>query len=277
MKISTRRSRVGSGAAANVAFLRLLSLFAAVFAALIGLGAFARPASAYSFVDRSLTLPGTSFELGLGLGLGHRDVAEFTGLGINLEIAYGLTSALELRFRAGLRLAENGRATAADRFGRPVETETYNLGVSSVANPQLGLRFLAARLPVVELGLDAHAILPVSGSFGLLLGVPVALRLGPRLRVDSGLYVPIRFAEPDTIVDISVPLHVWLKVNPSTFLGLLAGVIFNDGGSRSIPLGFGAGYSLTYDAEVRFWLLFPDIRDEGLNNFGFGAGLYVLF
>jgi hypothetical protein len=265
MQRSTRSSRVGIWAAS---------------AALISLLSFVRPASAHSWGSRGLTLPGSTFELGLGLGIGHLDVADYTGLGINLELGYGLTSALELRFRTGLRLGENGRVTDADYYGRPFYTETYFLGNDTVANPQLGLRFVLVRGGSLDLGLDAHVIFPLDddSEFGLLLGVPLALRLGDRLRVDTGLFLPILLADPETRVDISIPVHIWIKVNPSTVLGPMTGVYFYDGGGRSVPFGVGVGTSIAYDAEVRFWLLFPDIRDDSQRkNFGLGVGLYVLF
>jgi hypothetical protein len=225
-----------------------------------------------------LTLPSSAFELGLGLGLAHRDVADRTGLGINLEIGYGLSSSLELRFRTGLRLGESARVVRADYFGRPVETETYNLGVDTVANPQLGFRFQLARSRSVELAVDTHAILPLDGDFGLLVGLPIALNLGDRLRLDTGLFLPIVFADPGTVVDISIPFHVWIKVNPTLFVGPITGVYLYDAGGRRVPFGFGVGSSLSYDAEVRFWLLFPDVREDGgAKNFGLGVGLYVLF
>ena len=79
-------------------------------------------------------------------------------------------------------------------------------------------------------------------------------------------------------VDISIPLHFWISVNRNTFLGPMTGLYFYDGGGRRVPFGFGVGSSIAYDAEVRFWLLFPDIRqDDGAKNFGLGVGLYVLF
>ena len=265
MQTTTRSSRVGVWAA-SAALLTLTSL-----------GAFVRPASAHSFAQRSLTLPSSAFELGLGLGLAHLDVIDYTGLGINLEVGYGLSSSLELRFRTGLRLGESARVINADYYGRPVETETYNLGNDTVANPQLGLRFQLARSQAVELALDTHAILPLDGDFGLLVGLPIALRLGDRLRLDTGLYLPIIFTD-DTRVDISVPFHLWIKVNPSLFLGPITGVYFYDSGGKAVPFGFGVGSSISYDAEVRFWLLFPDVsQDGGAKNFGLGVGLYVLF
>jgi hypothetical protein len=254
--------------------------FWAASAALISLTSFARPASAHSWGSRALTLPGSTFELGLGLGLGHLDIAERTGLGVNLELGYGITSGVELRFRTGLRLGENGRVVDGDYFGRPFYTETYNLGADTIANPQLGLRISAVRSGSLDLGIDAHVIFPLDDDtdLGMLLGLPLAVRLGDRLRLDTGLFLPIRLTEPDTTVDISIPFHVWIKVNPSTTLGPLTGVYFYDGGGRGVPFGFGVGSSIAYDAEVRFWLLFSDIsNDESRQNFGVGAGLYVLF
>ncbi len=247
-------------------------------AALLVLTSFVRPAAAYSYFEQPLTLRSSTFELGLGVGLGHLDVADYTGLGINLELGYGITSNAELRFRTGLRLGEGGRVTDADYFGRPFNTETYNLGNDTVANPQIGLRLSLVRGPTLELAFDAHAILPLDGVLGLLVGMPVMLRLGDRLRIDTGLLVPIFLTEPDTTFDISIPIHIWIQLNSTTFLGPITGAYFYDGGGKRVPFGFGVGTSIAYDAEVRFWLLFPDLGDSGTReNFGLGAGLYVLF
>ena len=37
------------------------------------------------------------------------------------------------------------------------------------------------------------------------------LRLGDRLRIDTGLFVPIFLTEPDTTFDISIPIDFWIQ------------------------------------------------------------------
>jgi hypothetical protein len=262
MFTSTRRSRVGLGVAG---------------AALLFVTGLAAPASATSFANRSLTLPGGTFELGLGLGVGHLDAIGYTGLGVNLELGYGLNSNLELRFRTGLRFGEEGRATDADYYGRPVETETsfWNLGGDTLANPEISLRFALNRGGTAELALDTRLYIPVDGKVGFLIGLPVSLRL-EKLRLDTGIFIPIILTEPDTTVNVSIPLHLWLRLDSGIFVGPMTGIYFHDGGGESVPFGIGAGTPLAYDADLRFWLLFPEI-DDNSDNFGVGVGLYVTF
>jgi hypothetical protein len=228
-----------------------------------------------SFISRGLNLPNSAVELGLGLGLGHTSAIDYTGLGLNLELGYGINSNLELRARTGVRFAQAGKATDADRYGRPVETETYNVGDGAVANPEIGVRFNLVRGATPEVALDARVQLPLDGPLGLTFGVPVALRLGSRLRLDTGIFVPMRFADSGTAIDVSLPFHFWFR-NGNTFFGPITGITFqNDDGPTRIPFGIGVGTPLSYDADVRFWLLFDNIKQEK-KDLGVGVGLYVL-
>jgi hypothetical protein len=237
----------------------------------------ATPAQARSYANQGLNLPSSVTELGLGAGIGHLDAIDYTGFGLNLEIGHGLRSDIELRLRTGLRFGEAGRTVDADTYGRPVNTETYNVGGETLANPEVGLRFNLTRGGTAEVAVDGRVYLPIDGDFGVLVGLPVALHLR-RVRLDTGIYIPIIFRDPDAETTISIPLHLWIKLDEGTFLGPMTGVRFHDGGGESVPFGVGAGTSLAYDADLRFWLLFPDIsRDDGAEDFGLGAGLYVTF
>ena len=243
----------------------------------LGCALVAHPAGATSPASRSLNLGAGTFELGLGAGIGHRDPPDYNGFGLNFELGYGITPTLELRVRSGLRFGVAGRVTDADRYGRPVETETYNLGDDSLANPEVGLRFNLVRGGTAEIALDGKLYLPISGSVGVMVGLPVALHLGPRLRLDTGLFIPIIFSSP-TYNEISLPLHLWIKLQGGSFVGPLTGVVFPSSRGKRVPLGIGFGTALSYDADVRFWLLSEDVSHEGSSkNFGVGIGLYVTF
>jgi hypothetical protein len=249
-----------------------------VAAALLSITGLPAPASAASYASRPVNLPNGVFELGLGLGIAHAEFGpstDYTGLGVNLEVGYGLNSRLELRFRTGLRFGDDGRITDADYFGRPVQTETHrHLGGETLANPELGLRFSLDRGGTAEVALDTRLIIPVDGDVGVLIGIPLALHL-QRIRLDTGLYIPITFTD-NTQVDFSIPLHLWIRLDSGTFLGPMTGVYFHDGGDESVPFGIGAGTSLAYDADLRFWFLFPDV-DVASDWWGTGVGLYVTF
>jgi hypothetical protein len=237
--------------------------------------ALAGEAQAASFINRGLNLPRDSWELGLGAGIGHAGAIDYTGFGLNLELGYGINSTLELRGRTGIRISQSGKSTQADRYGRPVETETYNTGDDTLANPDIGLRFNLVRGGTAEIALDARVQLPIDPPLGLLFGLPVALHLG-KLRLDTGVFMPIRFYD-NTAIDISIPLHFWIRLAGGNFIGPMTGVVWQNDSDTRVPFGIGAGTSLAYDADLRFWLLFQDIGDSGKKNYGGGVGLYVQF
>lgn len=233
------------------------------------------PEAHASFVGRSLTLPGRTAELGLGLGLGREDFPDATGLGLNLELGYGFGSGLELRLRTGVRFGHDGRITRADEYGRTFQTETYGTGGDSFANPEIALRWSLARGSAAELGLDARVFLPVGSDIGVMIALPVLLRLGS-VRLDTGVYVPILFYDPTQTI-VSIPLHLWIQISGGTYLGPQLGFRFRDG-DTTVPLGFGFGRVLSGRTELRLWLLFRDVSDSGdAKNFGAGVGFSFVF
>jgi hypothetical protein len=235
----------------------------------------AQPAEATPWVHRNLTLSRGTWEVGLGLGL--KRVPDNVGVGFNLELGVGLTSAFELRVRTGLRVGTDGRTLGADYFGRPFETETYNLGDDTLANPEIGIKWAFVRRGAVELGLDFRMILPVGSNLGLLFGLPLKLELGVA-RIDSGVFVPIVFNEGDDYTAISIPLHIFFAVGGGTYFGPLTGIVFEDGGDERVPLGLGIGSGIASGVDLRFWFLFPDISESGSAKiFGAGVALYILF
>ena len=232
------------------------------------------PAEAAPFVHRGLTLSRGTWEVGLGLGLAR--IPDNVGVGFNMELGVGLSSAFELRVRTGLRVGTDGRALDADYFGRPVETETYNLGGDTLANPEIGIKWAFVRRGAVELGLDFRMILPVGSNLGLLFGLPLNLHFG-RARIDTGIFVPIVFNEGDDDTAISIPLHILFDVSGGTYFGPITGIVF-DGGDERVPLGLAIGSGVASGVDLRFWFLFPDISYSGAaKHFGAGVALYILF
>jgi hypothetical protein len=241
-----------------------------------------RAHAAPEFVYRSLTLPRGDIALDLGLGYGHAPIdanRSVDGFGMNLEIAGGVTHDLELGFRTGVRFDDGGQATQADRYGRPFETEAYGTRFDRVANPELRMTWTVARGAIPQIGLEARAYLPFEdGShFGVMFGVPLALRLGI-VRIDTGLYVPIIFENPTTSA-VSIPLHLWIQASPTFWLGPLLGLrIESPHGHDAYPLGFGFGSALSRQIDLRAWFLFPDMnQDEAARTFGVGVGLQIRF
>jgi len=245
----------------------------------------ARAQAAPEWIYRGLTLPRGDVALDLGLGYGHDRFPgppdrSIDGFGMNLEISGGITHELELGLRTGFRIDDGGQYTQADRYGRPFETETYGTGGDRMANPEIKLRWSVARGSVAQLGLEARAYLPIEANtrFGVMFGVPLALRLGT-VRIDTGLFVPIIFTEPRTTSFVSIPLHLWIQASSTFWLGPLMGIrIDNPGGHTAYPFGFGLGTAMSRQIDLRAWFLFPDLnQDAAARTFGAGIALQIRF
>lgn len=242
-------------------------------------GGSAREATAAPFVNRPMTLSRSDWALDLGLGIGHLDLpgGDVTGLGLNLGVATGLTSFIQLGLRTGFRFGSDGRITNADRYGRTHETEHYGVGASTMANPEVSLKWALVDTSVVHLGVDGRLYLPIEDGtrVGIMVAVPVGLHLGNVARLDTGIYIPMIFYD-DVQTVISFPFHLWFQANDDLYLGPLTGIRINNPGGTSVPLGLALGYSISYDADVKTWLLFPNVSGN-TSNLGFGVGIQVRF
>jgi hypothetical protein len=239
--------------------------------------------AAAPWIYRGLTLPSHDVALDLGIGYGHAPIdanRSTGGLGMNLEIAGGVTYDLEIGLRTGFRFDDGGRATQADRYARPLNTETYGTGFDTVANPEFHMRWAVARGSVVQLGLEGRVYLPVETGtrFGFMFGMPLWLRLAS-VRFDTGLYLPVIFTEPRTTTVVSIPLHIWIQASSTFWLGPMLGLrIVNPGGDQQVPLGFGLGSMLARNVDLKAWFLFPDMsRDSAARWFGTGVALQIRF
>ncbi len=239
----------------------------------VALLATAGPAAAEPFISRSLNLAPGQLELGLGAGVGHLSPAADTGAGINVEGRYGLLPRLELGLRTGVRFGD-GRALKADEYGRPVETETHNAGAGAVANPEVKLRAHLFRRARAEMSLDAGVQLPVNPPMGVMAALPLALWLGERVRLDTGVYMAVRFFD-DTAVDISLPAHLWIQAGASAFAGPIAGVVWQNDAPARLPLGAGAGVTIGEGTDLRAWFLFRDVNSSQQDDVGGGLGVYL--
>lgn len=181
------------------------------------------------------------------------------------------------RSRRYLCSKSDPRITQADRYGRTFETETYDTGGDTVANPEISVRYAFVDSPTLDLALDGRVYLPIDGDVGMMVAMPLAFHLSPSVRFDTGIYVPIIFSDPTQSV-ISFPFHLWLQADRLA-VGPMTGVaIHNPGGSTSIPLGIGLSYGASADVDLRAWLLFPNVRGSGGGKtFGGGVGIQARF
>ena len=251
-----------------------------LFASLAATFASLAPAQAEVFVHRDLTLPNGVWALDLGLGIGHIDqpapISDVTGLGLNLELKWGLSRALQLGLRTGVRFDTDGKITQADRYGRTFETETYGTDGETIANPEISLRYTLIDSPVTDLALEGRIYVPIeSGTkLGFMIAMPLAFHLSPVARFDTGVYVPILLYD-STVTVVSFPFHLWVQATDRLALGALSGIaIHNPGGNTTVPLGVGLNFGATHATDVRFWFLYPNFKGEGARDvFGGGIGL----
>ena len=247
-----------------------------------GLLAASRPArAARPFVSRDLVLSRSDVAFDIGLGIGHYPTPPGitgTGFGLNLALSFGLGGDVEIGARTGFRLDNAGQATRADSYGRTFDTETFGVGGDRVANPEIHVRWGLARGPSAELGFELRAILPIEDGtrFGMVLGLPIALRTGV-LRLDTGIYIPILFYSAIQTA-ISIPAHLWIQVSPTLWLGPLFGIrVYHQNGAswNQYPVGFGIGSALAPNLDLRAWFLFNNVDDNAV--YGGGIALQVRF
>jgi hypothetical protein len=248
--------------------------------------ALARPLSAApSWVDRPSTLPRLVFAGDAGFGIAHQRFRNdpATGAGLNLEAALGVTDRFELGLRTGVRFGPDGKALNADAYGRTLWTETYGTNQDSVANPELRLRWAAYRGRVVEVALDGRFYMPIEqGSrAGVMFGVPLAFHIADFMRIDTGLYVPVIFADEIGTV-ISVPGYFWFQVSNRVWLGPMIGLRHVDPGGpnnsrNDLLLGFGVGYQVASAVDLKWMLLFPNANTDDGRPRTWGAGFGLQF
>lgn len=223
-----------------------------------------------------MTLREFVFAGNAGLGIGHASAGGFsaTGVGLNLEGAFGITDDFEVGLRTGLRFGDDAKLTRAAYFGRTLWTETYGTGIDTLANPELRARWVAHRTDMVEIGVDGRLFLPVeSGTrFGLMLGVPLAFHVADILRIDTGAYVPLLFQSP-VVAGLSIPGYFWFQATDELFLGPMAQIrLFDIGRASNLLLGFGLGYAVAPTVDLKAMFLLPAVDDGFARHLGFGLG-----
>ena len=194
--------------------------------------------AADAWVDRPITLPrGTfAFDVGLGVGTAPRNdlvATSYTGAALNLEASWGILETFEVGLRTAARLDFDGRLLRADYYARTYDLETYGTRIGNPANPEARARFAFLRLPPVEVAGEVRIYLPIeSGSHeGVMFGVPVAVHLDHRVRIDGGVYFPILLYNP-VITAVSLPAHVWFQATEHVWAGPLLGVTFMRGAEQ---------------------------------------------
>lgn len=235
------------------------------------------------FVTRPMTLPRHDFAGDIGLGVAHTELGPgFTGAGMNLEGAFGITETVEIGLRSGIRFGDNGRFTEADFYGRTLWTETYGSNYAGVgANPELRVRWNFFSGDVVEVGLDWRLYLPFEprSRVGGMVGLPLTFHVGNFMRIDTGPYLPVLFYDP-AVVLLTMPGYFWFQVSEKVWLGPMVSARFRlapGGGDRGDFLaGFGLGVQVSSAVDLKTMVLFPTIDDNGGER-GWGGGFGIQF
>ncbi len=248
-------------------------------------------AAAPPWVERHLTMPAgdVAFDLGGGivtpppgprLPVGTPPAPAEVPVGANLELGIGLTSRIELGVRTGLRFGDPlARGAEPDAYGRLFDLQTFDGGAAAVANPEVRLRGALVRGEVGEVALEGRAVVPFEGGtgVGVMFGVPIALHFGDRVRLDTGVYVPLIFP-PRRAAEFAVhiPLDLWIQATPRFWIGPMAALNrmdaarpFQTPAIAGFLLGLGLGYQIARAIDFKAMVLVTD----DLSYVGGGVGL----
>jgi hypothetical protein len=235
--------------------------------------------AAAPWVDRHLTLPAGDWAFDFGVGLGHVPAPrDDTAVGFNLEMAVAIDR-VELGVRTGLRAGDEAeRSIGPDGYGRLFDRQYFDGGSAVVANPEVRVRVAILRGPIVDLGIEGRVIIPAStNNAGLEPGLPLAFHFGRRVRLDTGVWLPIVAGEA-LPVGVSAPLDLWFQITHRLWLGPMTGVVVAPIGANpataDVSLGFGLGYQFSHAFDFKTMFLFPAVNQDS-RVFGTGAGLEV--
>ena len=159
------------------------------------------------------------------------------------------------------------------------DRQTFAPGGGTMANPEARVRGELVDLEVIELALEGRVIMPFEprSHAAIMMGVPLAFHLGSSARIDTGVYIPVLFADP-TVAAFSLPLDVWFQVSPKLWLGPMTGVVVgtNSTTPTDVSLGFGLGYQVASFVDLKTMVLAPRINHAPtLGEIGLGIGVQI--
>jgi hypothetical protein len=246
------------------------------------------------FVDDQAVQPrwGTRVAAGLGgavqtfAGPANGTLALF-GTGINAEADVGLGGGFEVGLRVGVRTDDAGRGLRADEVARAYDTVTFGTGLSTLANPELRLRWRPLRWRWGEAGVDERVVLPTGADPNVteVLGGWVSFHAPAVARADIGLDGALSWQSFDTgyllMPAFALPIRLWVNPTRGLFSGLVATTSYYaptryTTSNLLITVGLVGGYRFgRCDAILGTYLL--DVVNSGLDRSGLGLGLSCRF
>lgn len=205
------------------------------------------------------------------------------GTGLDLAESVGLGHGLELGVRFGARLDAGGRALRADEVARAFDTETFGTGLSTVANPELRLRWQVIRWAWGAVGVDERVVLPIRVDPDVtdVFGPWLVARLGHVARVDAAVNVVFArdaFAGADAFaVAVGLPIRIWVNVLRPLSLGLVTAL--HEFGPTPYTHAYSvlmAGVGADYRARSCDFVggaYLPDAASESATRLGFGINI----
>jgi hypothetical protein len=239
------------------------------------------------YVERHVVLPEHYWAFDFGVGIGHDGNPQRnppTGVGLNFDMAVSPVDRLELGFRSGLRIGDDGRTTQADTYGRLFDHPTFGTGgyppggfrYDDFANPELRIRGALYRGPVAEVALEGRLFLPAEhgSEAGLMFGVPLLFHIAHIARLDTGLYVPFVFYNP-IVADIFVPVNLWFQPISRLWVGPMTGVDYHTNtNDADVSFGVGLGVQVARFCDLKTQVLFPALNQtQGAQTVGVGFGV----
>lgn len=246
------------------------------------------------WVDDEAVQPRMRGRVGAGIGgavLTYAGPSDSTlglfGTGLNAEGAVGLGRGFEIGVRFGLRTDDPGRGLRADEVARGFETATFGTGLSTLANPELRLRWRAVRWRWGEAGIDERVVVPTGSDPNVteILGVWASSHAPRFARADVGLDGVLSWQSLNTgyvlMPAFGLPIRLWVNVTSGLFLGLVTTTRYYAATRYTtsylqVTTGLVGGYRIrSCDAMVGTYLI--DIVNSGTERSGLGLGLSCRF
>ncbi len=236
-------------------------------------------------VERRQTVPAKEVDVDAALGVARFDLGPGTtgtGAGGNFDIGIGLKQHLELGVSLGMRFGTDGKFSSADNYAKLADYRTFGADGNATFTPEVRLKSQVVDLSAFEFSLELRGGLSVGDSPPQALGegttrpslrggAPIALHVGSILRLDSGVFARVVFAN-QVRTGVLLPAELWIQPTSKFWVGPRTGLLISSpGGGTDVQAGLGVGYQVTSAIDLKAGFLLPAV-DKTTENWGVGVG-----